>query len=92
LVPLEKAKNKLLETKEEEWCFKNNTLWLKNGYGNTKLFQAYAKGKKMANTIWCLKDENGREHSSFEDLTQLGTNHFKNLFKAYKRVSVNAIV
>jgi hypothetical protein len=46
----------------------------------------------MANTIWTLKDENGREHSSFEDLTQLGTNHFKNLFKADEKVSINAIM
>jgi hypothetical protein len=65
---------------------------LKNGDGNTKFFQAYAKGRKMSNTIWSLKDDNGREHSSFEELVQLGTSHFKNLFKVDERVSIDAIV
>jgi len=55
LVALQKAKKKLLEAKEVEWNLKSKALWMKNGYGNTKLFQAYAKGRKMSNTIWILR-------------------------------------
>jgi len=40
-----------LEAKEKEWRLKRKDLWLQSGDENTKLFQAYAKGKKMANTI-----------------------------------------
>jgi hypothetical protein len=47
LVPLEKAKKKLLEAKEEEWSLKSRALWLKNEDGNTKFFQTYTKGRKM---------------------------------------------
>ena len=43
----------------------------------------------MTNTI---KDENEREHSSFEDLTNLGKKNFKNLFKDDDQVSIDAIV
>jgi hypothetical protein len=57
-----------------------------------KIISSLCQREENGNTIWSLKDENGREHSSFEDLTQLGTNHFKNLFKADEQVSIDAIV
>jgi hypothetical protein len=57
------------------------TLWLSCGDENTKFFQAFAKGRKMANTIWCLRDRAGEEVSSFKGLTKLGIEHFSELFK-----------
>jgi hypothetical protein len=61
-----------LEAKEKEWRLKRKDLWLQSGDENTKLFQAYAKGRKMVNTIWSLKDSNGRSISSFEGLLDWG--------------------
>jgi hypothetical protein len=33
------------------------------------------------NTIWSLKDPDGRSITSFEGMAQLGTRHFQNLLK-----------
>jgi hypothetical protein len=35
---------------------------------NTKFFQAYAKGRKISNTIWSLSHNEGNVVSSFEGL------------------------
>jgi hypothetical protein len=57
-----------------------------------KFFQAYAKGRKLENTIWILNDHHGRAISSFEGMAQLGNKHFQNLFKADERVTIAEIV
>jgi hypothetical protein len=46
----------------------------------------------MANTIWGLKDSTRRHFTSFRDLAQLGTQHFKALFSAERRVTIDAII
>jgi hypothetical protein len=65
---------------------------LQSGDENIKSFQAYAKGRKMANTIRSLNDPEGRLVSSFEGLARLGKEHFQNLFKEDMRVSMEGIV
>lgn len=62
--------------KEEEWRLKSRAIWLKSGDENTKLFQAYAWGRKVANTIWDMMDEAGEKVSSFKGLEKLGVDHF----------------
>jgi len=76
LLSLEKKRRQLLQAREAEWRLKSRALWLQNGDENTKLFQAYAKGRKMENTIWGLKDSSDGQLTYFEDLTRLGTQHF----------------
>jgi hypothetical protein len=51
LLALEKCRRQLLEAQEVEWNLKSRATWLDKGDDNTKLFHAYAKGRKMANTI-----------------------------------------
>eukprot|EP00253_Pinus_taeda_P033725 PITA_33725 len=77
---LEKQQNKILLEKEEEWRIKSRAIWLKAGDENTRFFHNFAKGRKSANTIWRLKDEEGREVSSFPELSGLGKRHFQNIF------------
>eukprot|EP00253_Pinus_taeda_P008879 PITA_08879 len=72
--------NKILLEKEEEWRIKSRAIWLKAGDENTRFFHNFAKGRKSANTIWRLKDEEGREVSSFPKLSGLGKRHFQNIF------------
>jgi hypothetical protein len=60
LYGLEKRRRVLLEEKEAHWRLKSRALWLSCGDENTKFFQAFAKGRKMANTIWGLRDRMGR--------------------------------
>ena len=68
--------------REETWRLKSRATWLECGDENIKKFHAYAKGRKASNTIWCLEDERGRSHESFEDMAETGVDHFQNLFKA----------
>ena len=73
---LEKQRDQILLSKEEEWRLKSRAIWLKAGDENTKFFHNYAKGRKNANTIWKLKNEEGEEANTFEELSLLGRNHF----------------
>ena len=59
---------------------------------NTENFQAYAKGRRMVNTIWELENFDGDKISSFAGLEDLGINHFENLFKAQRESSIAEIV
>jgi hypothetical protein len=72
----------LLAEQEEMWRLKSRAIWLENEDENTKFFQAYAKGRRDENTIWSLKDREGRSITSFEGLAKMGENHFQTLFKA----------
>eukprot|EP00253_Pinus_taeda_P022219 PITA_22219 len=80
ILSLEKAQNKILLAKEEEWRLKSRAIWLKAGDENTRFFHNYAKGRKSANTIWSLKDEEGRVVNTFSDLSSLGLRHFQKIF------------
>jgi len=77
---LEKIQNQILLDKEEEWRLKSRAIWLKSGDENTSFFHNFAKGRKSVNTIWSLKDEEGREISTFSGLSGLGQRHFQRLF------------
>jgi hypothetical protein len=92
LFRLEERRRNLLEEKEVEWRLKSRAIWLEKGDENTKLFQAYAKGRKMSNTIWSLQDSEGRKISSFDGLDRLGKNLFQSLFKATPGASLEDIV
>ena len=82
LVLKEKRRREILVAREESWRLKSRSIWLSSRDENTKFFHAYAKGRKMQNTIWELGDDLGNKVSSFDDLSRLGVNHFKHLFIA----------
>lgn len=82
LVLKEKRRKEILKEREDLWRLKSWAIWLSSGDDNTKLFHAYAKGRKVQNTIWELKDDRGGSTSSFEDLSSMGGRHFKKLFEA----------
>jgi hypothetical protein len=62
---MEKRRRTLLEEKEAAWRLKSHDTWLNYGDENTKFFQAYARGRKLANTIWELKNAEGDPIQSF---------------------------
>eukprot|EP00253_Pinus_taeda_P002170 PITA_02170 len=92
VLTLERSKAKILLDKEEEWRLKSRAIWLKAGDENTKFFHNYAKGRKNANTIWKMRDPEGREVSSFEAISSLGKNHFQTLFTAPGGISLAEII
>ena len=77
---------------EEVWCLKSRAIWLESGDENTKLFQAFTKGRKSQNTISKLKNENNEVITSFEGLASLGTSHFKALYKENNRTNLAEII
>jgi len=92
LLGLEKRRRGLLEEKEARWRLKSRAIWLKAGDENTKFFQAYAKGRRMINTIWELESVDGEQICTFEGLAAMGINHFESLFKAQEESSIAEIV
>eukprot|EP00253_Pinus_taeda_P009579 PITA_09579 len=80
ILSLEKSQNQILLAKEEDWRLKSRAIWLKSGDENTSFFHNYAKGRKSANTIWSLKDEEGRVVKNFTYLSGLGQRHFQRIF------------
>lgn len=89
---LEKQRDQILLSKEEEWRLKSRAIWLKAGDENTKFFHNYAKGRKNANTIWKLKNEEGEEANTFEELSLLGRNHFQSLFADQGEITLAEII
>jgi hypothetical protein len=81
-----------LEEKEALWRLKSRAIWLSCSDEITKFFQAFSKGRKMANIIWGLRNRVGEVVSSFEGLAKLGIYHFSELFKVHEGFSIVEIV
>eukprot|EP00253_Pinus_taeda_P010189 PITA_10189 len=92
ILHLEKLKSQILLAQEEEWRLKSIAIWLKAGDENTSFFHNYAKGRKFVNTIWNLKNEEGREAKTFESLSALGQNHFHNLFADQGEITIAEVI
>lgn len=89
---LERHMNQILLAREEEWRLKSRAIWLKVGDENTRFFHNYAKGRKNSNTIWKLKDVEGREAKTFESLSNLGSSHFQNLFADQGEITLAEVI
>jgi hypothetical protein len=55
-------------------------------------FRPLPKARKMANTIWSLQNQRGEEITKYNELADLGINHFKTLFKAQEETSIAEII
>jgi hypothetical protein len=89
---LEARRRNLLAVQEETWRLKRRVIWLENEDENTKFIQAYSKGRKVDNTIWSLKDQEGKSVTSFEGPASMGKIHFQSLFKEDGRVNIAEII
>jgi len=65
---------------------------LKVGDENSKFFQNYAKGRKVANTIWNLPLPEGGLADSFNKLSQLGTSHFRSIYRSPPSINLVEII
>eukprot|EP00253_Pinus_taeda_P002838 PITA_02838 len=92
ILHLEKLQNHILLAKEEEWRLKSRAIWLKSGNENTGFFHNFAKGRKSANTIWSLKDEEGRVVRTFSDLSGLGQRHFQRIFSDTGEATIAEVI
>jgi hypothetical protein len=92
LLKLEERRNRLLKEKKETWRLKSRVTWLKSGEENTKFFQAYAKGRKCTNSIWQLKDQDGKKEHTFEGMAKIGKKFFQDLYKAENKATIEEVI
>ena len=72
-------KNRLLEEEESYWHKRSNNKWLLEGDLNTEFFHRVANGEKRKNTIFSIQKD-GRELEKTEEILELATNYYKDLF------------
>ena len=65
---------------------------MKSGDENTKFFQAYAKGKKCSNSIWQLKDHDGKKEHTFEGMSRIGIFFFQELYKVENKATIEEVI
>eukprot|EP00253_Pinus_taeda_P019711 PITA_19711 len=92
LVELEFQKQKILKEREETIRLRSRATWLKAGDENTGFFHNYAKGRKVKNTIWSLPTPDGDVADTFPKLSQMGSSHFRNLYKQPQAASIAEII
>jgi hypothetical protein len=74
-------KQELYRIKESNWRQKGRVVWIQEGDNNTKYFHIFASFRRETNSIWEIKDDQGKKVTSFEEIADEGKNHFSNLFK-----------
>ena len=62
------------------------------GDDNTKLFQAFAKGRKQQNTIWEIKKVNNETYTYLEDLVEIRKAYFENMFKEDHQETIAEVI
>jgi hypothetical protein len=81
-----------LDKEEMTWRLRSRALWLKARDNNTKFFHHYSNYRKNRNTIWGIRNEEGRIVSSFEDKAEARIKYFQSLFKAPVRCEIMQVV
>ena len=73
---------KLQEDEELYWKQRAKAFWLENGDLNTKFFHAQASGRKTANKVSSLIDDNGIVQSDLSTMGSIALSYFRNLFSS----------
>ena len=71
---------KLLKDEELYWKQRAKAFWLENGDLNTNFFHAQASGRKVANKVSSLVDDNGIVQSDLSTMGSIALSYFWNLF------------
>jgi hypothetical protein len=81
-----RKKQDLLAVEESKWRQKGKAVWICEGDNNTKFFHKFAGYRNITNSIWEIKDPEGRLVTSIDDISEAG----KSFFQAYLRIRRNA--
>lgn len=73
---------KLLEKKEIYWRQRAKQFWLQEGDQNTRFFHRFASSRRKNNSIYRIKDERGEWKERPEDIQDVVTNFFSQLFQS----------
>jgi hypothetical protein len=89
---LELQKRKLLESNEAEWRLDSRTLWWACEDENTNKIHHYENHRRNVNTIWMMRNGEGEEANSFEDLGKLELEHFGDVCKEDSKATIVQVV
>ena len=81
MLSLKMCKEKYLAHELLIWKLKSIIKWLELGDAHTKLFHSHALACNNFNSIWALKNEEGRLGEETIHLKELGVKHFTESFK-----------
>lgn len=70
----------MLEKQEIYWKQRAKQFWLQEGDQNTRFFHNFTSGRKKNNQIRRLKNKNGEWRDSEQDVQEITTNYFFELF------------
>jgi len=85
-------RSQILKEREESWRLRSRAIWLMEGDANTKFYHKFANGRKIINTIWELKNDQGQPVSQQHNLARLATEHFRGIYKAPEEVNILEIM
>jgi hypothetical protein len=81
-----------LLAEESKWRLKSRAIWIREGDNNTNFFHKFASYRRIVNSIWEIKNQNGHLVSSIEDIAEVGKGFFSNLFKELVGSSISKII
>lgn len=81
-----------MEHEEIYWEEMSRASWLKHGDKNFKFFHRKASQRIQVNSISSITNDNGIVHSDLEDVGNVITNYFSNLFYASNTFQVEEVV
>lgn len=92
LKELEKKKFKLMQEEEALWRLKSGALWIQEGDKNTKFFHDYANARRIKNSIWKIKDNNGEYVVSQDGILKQAVCFFKEHYSRAKDIAFRDIL
>ena len=86
MIDLEGKKDVVLKKEENFWRLKSRAIWMVSGDDNTKLFQAFMKGRKQQNMIWEIKNDRHEQVSTFEYLVETSKSFYEPSLKLSNKI------
>lgn len=80
ITSLYSAREKILKDRKESLRLRSRAIWMKEGDANTKFYHKFSSGRKAINTIWQLQNAQGQVVNTFQQLDELATSHFKQIY------------
>ena len=78
---LHAQRDKILKHEEETLRLKNKVVWLDIGDNNTTFFHRFSNQRKITNSIWELKTENGEVINDQKNIKEATKGFFKDIYR-----------
>ncbi|XP_057418992.1 uncharacterized protein LOC130713221 [Lotus japonicus] len=82
----------LLEQEEIMWSQRSRTTWLRHGDRNSRFFHQKASQRRQRNMIECIRDSNGREVVTDEEISIVLSSYFRELFTSSNPSGIDEVV